>query len=449
MSSTTKGFNLNLTNTIELPDLNYINELAKEKNFEFGRGFYKVPPILEDLYYLFHEEREEGIDFDYKNHLFSPSTIKEILGRELTESEVAYYTYTLKFLEGLNYADCPGFSPMDKSLNVIMYMTYLSEKNKQTDGNSDPKGVGKQNLTPEALNQLIEEMSKGVKSEDPSDGGGKGQNETSMDVISCVRDHLYDLSPTIANIYGQDKIADVPINLNIVKDIKIKSYLEEKLGLETSLEKKLVENNSSKKKRIKQMNSYSQVMKTNKTNFILPNFDDKFVKKELTIKEKVKPETRKQIVTILQDDSGSMNCIQKQSHVRAVLLKFLEGVIDGTAEVNFYLFESKRYGYQKVTNLKEAQDLFKNISLRRPSGGGTHIGFILQETIDEIATDSKYHDPEIWIVNDGDDSIDPKSVDPKGVRINAIMLGTNNKNLETVCSNSGGKAVVEQMYSRY
>jgi hypothetical protein len=400
MSSITKGFNVNLTSSLAMPELSYINELAREKNFEFGGGFKKTPPILEDLYYLFYQEREEGLDFDYKNHLFSVKTIEEELGRELNESESAYYGYTLKFLEGLAYADCPGFSPMDKALNVIMWMTYLSEQNANKDGaQNNPKGSSKQSISPESLAQTIKEMADGV----PEEGSGqKGNTETSQDVISCVRDFLYDLSPTIANIYGKERIADVPINLNILKDIKVKSFLEQTVGLETNLERKLVENNSSKKKRITNMNSHSQVMKTSKTQMIMPNFDDKLAKKELTIKEKVKPETRKQVITMLLDDSGSMNCIQKQSRVRATLMKFLEGVIEGKAEVNFYLFESKRYGYKKVTNTKEAQELFQNISMRRPSGGGTHIGFILQETIDEIATDTKYHDPEVWIVNDGD-----------------------------------------------
>lgn len=446
MSSITKGFNLNLTSSLAMPELGYINELAKEKNFEFGGGFKKTPPILEDLYYLFYQEREEGLEFDYKNHLFSSKTIEEELGRELNESEQAYYTYTLKFLEGLNYADCPGFSPMDKSLNVIMWMTYLSEQNNKQDAQNNPKGSGKQNISPESLAQSIKEMSEGVK--EPSNSGTKGETETSKDVISCVRDFLYDLSPTIANIYGKEKVADVPINLNILKDIKVKSFLEEKVGLETNLERKLVENNSSKKKRITNMTSHSQIMKTNKSSMIMPNFDDKLAKKELSIKEKVKPETRKQVVTIMLDDSGSMNCIQKQSRVRATLMKFLEGVIDGKAEVNFYLFESKRYGYKKVTNVKEAQDLFQDISMRRPGGGGTHIGFILQETIDEIATDTKYHDPEIWIVNDGDDHVDPASIDSKTVKINAIMLGCKNENLIKVCQNSGGTFIVDPLYDR-
>lgn len=400
--SVTKGHTLNLTNTISLPDLSYVNELAREKNFEFGGGFTKVPPILEDLYYLFYQEREDSLDFDVRKHLFSKSTIEKELEREMTESEVAYYGYTLKFLEGLTYSDCPGFSPMDKSLNVIMYMTYLSEKNNPQKETNDPSGGKKQSITPEGLQQMMQEMSGGVvpPGEQKSGGRSKG-HELSVDIISCVRDFLYDLNPTIANIYGQDKGADVPINLNIMRDIKLKAYLEDKVGLETSLEKKLVENNNSKKKKIVQMTSHTQVMKTNKTQMVMPNFDDKLAKKELTIKTKVKPEEKKQMLTMLLDDSGSMGVVLKQAYVRAVLMNRLESVMDGKSTLNFYLYESKRYGYQKVENLKQAQELYKTISLRRPSGGGTNIGYVLQETIDEIHNVNGYHHPEIIIVNDG------------------------------------------------
>ncbi len=446
MSSNTKGFTVNLTNTIELPDLKYVNELAREKNFEFGGGFSKVPPILEDLYYLYYQEREEGNDFDVKTHLFSPKVVVEVLNREMTESEKSYYAYTTKFLEGLAFSDCPGYSPMDKALNTIMYITYLNEKANSETNNPNPKG--NKTISPESLANALQEMSEGVGEE----GEGKSKKQDAgltKDVISCVRDHLYDLSPSIANIYSQEKVADVPINAAILRDIKIKAYLEEKVGLETALDRKLVENNRSKKRKNKQMNSYSQMTKASKTAMVIPNFDDKMAKKELIIKEKVLPETKKQMLTMLLDDSGSMGSVLKQSYVRAVLLNRLESVIDGKSKLNFYLYESQRYGYKEVKDLKDAQDLFKSISLRSPRGGGTNIGRILQETIDEIHNVPGYSHPEIVIVNDGDDFVDLNAIDLKGVRVNAIMLGCENPNLKKLCELAGGFAIIEKMYDRY
>lgn len=450
MSSVTKGFNLNLTNEIDLPDLSYINELAREKSFEFTGNFRSAPPIISDLFYLFEMEREEGLDFDVKNHLFSPKVIQEqILEREMTESERVYFKYTSDFLSGLNYTSCTGYSPMDKALNTIMYLTKLAEDKQGHDSTSDPKGTGKSNVTPESLESMMKQMSKGVPGEEEEGQKDQSGKPLNKDILSCVRDFLYDLTPGIANIMAAEKVTDVPINPRILKDMKIKSYLSDKLGMETELERSLVENNSSTKKRIKSMESHSQIMKTSKTQMIMPNFDDKLAKKELSIKQKVLPETRKQIVTFMLDDSGSMGDITKQSYVRATLLKYLEGVTAGKAKLNFYNFESQRYGYQEVKDLKGAQDLFRYISLRRPSGGGTNIGLILQQTIDEIAVDTAYHDPEIVIVNDGDDHVDPSSINTKGVKINAVMLGRDNPNLRKVCEESGGWATVEKLYEMH
>jgi len=447
MSSNTKGFTVNLTNTIELPDLKYVNELAREKNFEFGGGFSKVPPILEDLYYLYYQEREDGNDFDAKTHLFSPKTIEGVLGRDMTESEKSYYGYTTKFLEGLSYSDCPGYSPMDKALNTIMYLTYLSEQNnKQSGSTNNPNPSANSKLTPEGLAGAIQEMAEGIQEPGSSKSEGK---ELTKDIVSCVRDHLYDLSPSIANIYSQDKVADVPINSAILRDIKIKAYLEEKVGLETALDKKLVENNRSKQRKNKQMNSYSQMTKASKTAMVIPNFDDKMAKKELVIKEKVLPETKKQMLTMLLDDSGSMGNIITQSYVRAALLNRLESVIDGKSKLNFYLYESQRYGFKEVKDLKDAQDLFKTISLRSPNGGGTNIGRVLQETIDEIHNVPGYSHPEILICNDGNDHVDYKSIDTKGVKVNVLIFGCQNEGLKKVAKDSGGFYLEESLYDRY
>ena len=71
------------------------------------------------------------------------------------------------------------------------------------------------------MEELLKEMSNGVP-EDSDGGGKKKEKELSKDVISCVRDHLYDLNPTIANIYAKEKVADIPINPHILRDIKIK-----------------------------------------------------------------------------------------------------------------------------------------------------------------------------------------------------------------------------------
>tara|TARA_R110000772_G_scaffold57842_4_gene130925 strand:- start:1678 stop:3090 length:1413 start_codon:yes stop_codon:yes gene_type:complete len=465
------SFMVNMTNKVTLPDVDYINDIAVEKNFSLGRSFIDPPKILSDLYYIFQKENEDPLAFDIKDHLFSSDFIEDnILMREMNSSELAYYNYTLLFLEKIEFTNVLGMTPLDKSLNVLMYLTHLSENlSKESEkkgnyswgnGDSDPKGNGHIEIKDEeALADAMKGMAGGVNPGDlpgaPQPGGDEsGSNkpgEIKKEMTSCVRDHLYDLTPSIAHIYGKKKPADVPINKKILTDIKIKAYLEETSGLDTAFDEDKEKNNDSHEKDTFKMETVDEVTKVRKSSMMLENFDDKLIKKELNIRTKVKPKNKKQILYMLLDDSGSMANLAKQTYVRAVLLNRLESVIDGKSELKFALYESQRYEFSEVKTKLEAQNLFRKISLRRPSGGGTYIGSILQETINEIHSDTTtgYHDPEIMIVCDGDDHVNPKNLDYKDVRINVVLLGTTNKGLEKVAKDTGGFFTVEKMYNRY
>ena len=450
-----------------MPDVDYINELAVEKNFSLGRSFVDCPKVLYDLYYLFQQENKDPLGFNVKNHLFSSEYIEDnILNRKMNGDEKKYYESTLVFLEKINYSDVLGITPLDKALNVLMYLVHLSKQtNKEHEDKIrngwDAQGANMQDAPVNVENEgdiaaAINELADGVNLDidAPTGDSSNGQNhkeELSKEITKCVRDHLYDLTPSIANVYGKTKPSDVPINRSFLSDIKIKAYLEESVGLNTALDSKKVKNNDSHEKDTFKMESVDEVTKVRKSSMMLENFDDKLIKKELNIKTKVKPEEKKQILYMLLDDSGSMSCLHKQTYVRAVLLNRLESVVDGKSELKFCLYESQRYEFSNAKDKESASTLMKKISLRRPCGGGTHIGRVIQETIDEIHHDATtgYHDPEIMIVCDGDDYVDPKSIDYKDVRINVVLLGTSNKNLKRVAEESGGFYICEKLYDRY
>lgn len=452
------GFTINMTNSVRMPDVDYINELAIEKNFSLSMSFHNPPKILQDLYYLFRKEGEDPETFELKNHLFSRAYMaSDLLFRELTPEESAYYKYTLLFLEKIDFSSVIGITPLDKSLNVMMYLVHLSSKtnpkknsgNQSSDPTHDPENSPVQVQDDQALGEAMQEMQNFGSGDDGVVRPPDGNDELSDDITQCVRDHLYDLTPSIANIYGAKKPSDVAINRKMLGDIKIKAYLENTQGLTTSKDSKKVQNNDSTDKENYQMESHNQITKVKKSSMMMDNFDDKFIKKELVVSEKVKPVERKQILYMLLDDSGSMSCKVKQTYVRAVLLNRLEAVVDGKAELKFCLYESKRYNFHEVKDIKASQKLYKEISLKRPRGGGTYIGNVLQETINEIHNLPGYHEPEIMIVCDGDDHVDPDSLDYKGVRINAVLLGTVNPGLERIAQETGGFFTCEKLYGRH
>lgn len=458
-----KNYTVNLTNTFSMPDIDYINELAVEKGFSLSSNFKTCPKVLEDLYYIFKKEHEDPDSFDVKNLLFSRKYIEDnILHRPLNPNEDAYYESTIIFLEAMDYSAIIGFSPMDKALRTIMYLTYLSSAtnpenqfNSYSNGAMDPS---KKNITiqdEQALAQAIKEQAENaMASVEEGESGGQRRREEkdglSKEMTSCIRDHLYDLTPSIANVYGEKRPVDVKINRNILKTIQVKAYLEETQGLSTALEVKDKRSNASVNRKNLNMEEYSQITKVKKSAMMQENFDDKLVKKELIVKEKIKPEEKKQILYMLLDDSGSMSNVEKQTYVRAVLLNRLESVIDGKGELHFSYYESEKYGYFSATDEKSAQKLYRDVSLRRPRGGGTHIGNVLQQTVNEIKEKqtTKFHDPEILIVCDGDDYIHEEQLDPKDVTINVILLGRENDGLKAVANKTGGFYTAENLYNR-
>jgi hypothetical protein len=434
------NFSVRLTNEINIPGIDHINELAMEKNFNFSTAFTEAPEILKDLYYVFMKERELGTDFVKSEHLLSRSVIeKSVLGRPMNSSETAYYLYNLNFLSKVAVEEILGFSPMDKALNVIMYATKLSKEL----GKYDSVGATvaeDDTVTPDHLAKSIKKFSE------PESRNEDGATELSNSLTSCVRDFLYDLSPEILSIYGVNNKLDMPIDLKIFKDIKIKAYLENKLGMEETKELKVIEDNSSKMKKHMNMTSASDLSKVSKLKMVMPDFQVKAAKKELVVSKKVSPVTKKQMFTMLLDDSGSMQCIQKQTYVRAVLLNRLEPVAKGNATLIFYLYESGRYNKKVVNTVAECKALYEEICTRVPNGGGTNIGAVLQETVNEVCALPNYHSPEIMIVCDGDDYVNPSELDCKGVKINVVALGNSNQGLKDVAKESTGWYTEEKMY---
>lgn len=392
------NYSVRLTNEIPFPSIEFINTLSKEKNIRFDSSFTTAPDILKDLFYLFSKERELEAGFVKTEHLLTRKVIQDkVLHRPLDKEESAYYLYTLNFLSKVKIEDIQGFSPMDKALNVMMYTSKLA-KNEEV---SDYDGTG----TTEATETVItpSSVAKSVKQfSDPEKNKGGEDNATlSNDLTQCVRDFLGDLSPEIMSIYGAKTKLQMPVDLKILKDIKIKSYLESKLGMEETSEKRIVEDQSSKTKKHMMITSVSDLSKVNKSKMAMPDFKSKLAKKEIFANKKVAPVTKKQMFTMLLDDSGSMRSKQKQRFVRAVLLNRLEPVVKGHASLIFHLYESERYDKKIVNTAKECKDLYDEICRRIPSGGGTHIGKILQETVNDCYNVPGYHHPEIMIVCDG------------------------------------------------
>lgn len=465
------NFSFNLTNPITKPDLVYINKLAFEKGFQFADSFVSCPHVLEDLYTLFYHYQQDPLEFTIKKYLFSSGYIeKNIFQRNFNTTERSYYRETLKFLMNIDYDSVIGFTAMDKALRVMMLLIKLSTPTNPPKGNDteDFEKAEKKPIVvpdPQKLQEAVKEQVKIAEKDARASGhehlfeGGAGSDDRTkgqpqdikLEMTRCVRDYLYDLDPVISNIFGAERPADVPINRQILMDLKVKAWIESDVGMETGAEKTKKKDNQSQEKRIIDMESKEQLSKVNKTALVLPNFEDKFIKNELKVNEKVSPKIKKQILYVILDDSGSMNSVYKQAYVRASILNRLEAVGKNEAELIFYNYAVDVYNRKEVKDIKDCQYLYKYISLRRPNAGGTNIANCLQKIVDEIKkqeVEQGYHDPEILLICDGDDHVNPKDLDPKEVTISAILLGTDNNGIEKIVEKTDGFLIKQKFYSR-
>jgi uncharacterized protein with von Willebrand factor type A (vWA) domain len=152
-------------------------------------------------------------------------------------------------------------------------------------------------------------------------------------------------------------------------------------------------------------------------------------------------EGEKKVYGLLIDRSGSMNTYKKMGIVRAMLITLFEEVRKGEAIVYVSTFEESIDGWQKIETAEEANLTYKN--WKEPRGGETQVGECIVSAQADLAL-SKLgpfeiplgSEPELIIVNDGQDRITPvKTTAP----VHAISIERSNSALEELCKSSGGK----------
>lgn len=150
--------------------------------------------------------------------------------------------------------------------------------------------------------------------------------------------------------------------------------------------------------------------------------------------------TRKQVVCIAEDKSGSMNTMQKRALVKAVYYTVFQSVLKGDTIAYVCEFTHERTKYRKVESIEDVKTFMNG--WKGGSGGWTDVEMLIRETqtaiqageLDghEIPADAQ---PQLVVVNDGQDTIDPvKTVAP----VHAIVLFEDNEELKEVCEKSGG-----------
>lgn len=178
-----------------------------------------------------------------------------------------------------------------------------------------------------------------------------------------------------------------------------------------------------------------------------PQFDIRFLTMELEVEARFKTHDVRQVADLLIDRSYSMlaqtsdGAPWKQGFVKAILLFYMDLVKKGTTTLYVSTFETKADGHVKIETELEARQYYNQY--RCAGGGGTDINRVIREDQESISHNKlgkyTFHRdaaPEVIVINDGQDSLDPHM--KTNAPVHSITLEEDNPDLKTLCEKSGG-----------
>ena len=428
----------------DLPATDYVTKVAQE---EFGLTFKNGYPLfLIDLYTVFaHHEYcvEKEIEFNLKDIMYSKSELDaycNLKGIQFEGELKNFYQMSKSTLKQLRPENVIGYSPLTKALSVLLFVVNAPKSNNLDQKIFDDYEENvNDKIVEEGLNNMKNYNQKDVdKRNEDIDNPGYEMNVT-LDIGETIRKSVHSINPIIKQIIQDNPYKSIAINKAYLTMMHASMYIKDQIGIGDKSLKEVELNSHGVKRQSQMMSSYGQMNKTNMVSRMLPTYQANLYKKALLVKEKVEPIKAKQGVLLLEDDSGSMSTLWKQSYIRAVVIKFLEQVALGNAEVEHVKYTYTCYGSTIANDLESAKEMFKKVNHNVPNGNGTDIAAVLQEQIDVLVSRNDLINKEIFILLDGQDSLDPDRVDPKGVVINALCLGINNEGVRAVTQKSGGK----------
>jgi hypothetical protein len=382
------------------------------------RGKYQFP-LVETLAYC-ASHHQEG--FHARSGLIPDFVIprEDFEDEEPYQKSVRYHDNIRTFIDTLDFGIYTGSTPLEKAVSVLY--TFLKEDEKN----------GKENGGEGEMMPFFDQ---------PKSAMEKAKSQVEQKLIERL-----EANPSVADITINPEgwpierlIYDIkPAHRELMKgieDVKSRSAMRffKKPGTYVS----------------ERMKSHSQVSVLRPMSQLAkPDFKLRFAKKELYVK--VKRSSAKQVIIIAIDNSGSMNQKEKKMRVSAYLINTLDSVASGDGVAYICWFESSidKEKIIKVSNKEEAIAFYETGNIGSFDMGGTNVMNVIT-VIAQCIEEGRFgehelkdlHKPNLIIVNDGNDAVDPNYVSP--LVTHAVVLGLDNYDLKKVVESSGGE------YQRY
>lgn len=381
---------------------NYVTPTAKDIKNKLG--YYNSQQEWVDYTknlsrFFYHKMIENPNYFDKKYDNYST----------LSEKDKETFDRFKPFYEDLWIKDIPGFTPLEKALNVIEAM--IAEQKRSADQNDTPG--------------QLKDMEKKIH-----------QMKFDKDLYTD-----YELLDLIDENPFSKKM-----NSKMLRKISQLKSIGGAFKVEKEVEMKIVPHSRNKARR--KMTIFEQLPKIDMFQKTLPTFAYKLATKNLYTTVCTEKTEHIQKIIICVDYSGSMNDHEKQQYVCALMLDRMRYVIKGEAEIffSYYVHNPAALNFTHLKTKADCVAFWKSFSTQ-PNGGGTdldrivtHIGKEITEhkRLCNLNIDLSKERVEILAVHDGQDSIGCEEFKYK---TNALCLMQDNDELKKLCLKNKGKYI--------
>lgn len=395
-------------------------------NIASGGSFVSASDIQDYCNNNFNKVLEPDKDGDYKKP--SGYTKKYSDAKQAwVEKDVGYHTNIQKFLETLDVNAIPGNSPLEKALNCIKY---LSEQANNSD-NSDSSG-----------NPTIPIFSKG---EDSAKEKAENINEAVELVEKLDREdkELLDLKD------DDNSNIEQLVKSEVMRDILSASNEMDKISaIKTKPSSKLIKDDQGDIRLGRAIKGFDEFHKINSVELVNPKamLSYRVINNEARVDEKYKREFKMPFVTLIVDDSGSMDDNGKMNKAIGIIHNILKRVKRGECWLLFSFFESECHKFHLLSSFDDIDDFYKQVRKHRFNNSTTNVANCIQQALteyDAVAAENKdaisMKDRHLIVINDGqDDATSVKAADLKGAKLHSFILNSSNDHLKMISSATGG-----------
>lgn len=351
-----------------------------------------------------------------------------------TAKKIKYHQNVTDFIRDVDLDSMPGQTPLERAMSLLKVLS--KKQGGQPGGDGDTLPIfqdGDPSKEAKDLNELMDQV----------DSMSQEEKDLLVDKDKGQKEELQ--KREIAEDFASNKAKRIALELA--------RKLDTLTRMRVSKEKKKIPDSDGSEIRVRQMEGllelprvgFSQRLVYRSMSRTLDLY--KAVTSQYVVTERVTPITRKQLLYILVDCSGSMDDVQRIGAACGVLMNRLKAVIDDDAILYWRFFTNKLMEEHLVDTPEKARNAMQVLRKKNFNGGSTAIGDCVKEAqkrIDEIAKKGETYRPELVVVTDGDDEVKISLQDVGGTKLHAFMVGGHQKAdhpLLVVARQSGGVGI--------